>query len=210
MLVETLLIQYGYFAVFGTVLFVGEFAVIAAGILAQQGYMRLDIVIAVVTVSAFISDQISFLIGRRLGLPYLEKKRKWQPRISKARRMLDRYRYTFILGFRFITVIHAFMPPVLGAIGYNVRRFTALNAIGAVLWAAINSLAGYFFGHALEKIFDDVNHYELWIIVGLAAAGLAAGIIIAWRRRKARKDNLPSGDLPTQVQDPQCAEIINM
>lgn len=189
MIIETFLLNYSYLAVFTAALFIGETSVMAAGFLAHQGYLRLDLVILVVTVSAFLGDQTTFLIGRWAGLRYLERRPKWQPRIGYVRRLMFRYGYTLILGFRFITVIHAFIPPIVGALGFDLRRFTALNAFGAVAWAVVNTMAGYLFGLALGAFIKDLHRYEAWVIAGLIALGLLAGAIVSYRLQRMRRNS---------------------
>jgi membrane protein DedA with SNARE-associated domain len=185
MTLELFLLHYGYLAVFGAAGLVGETAVIAAGFLAHQGYLRLEWVMAVVMAAGFIADQTSFLVGGWVGIHYLERKPNWQPRIAQVRRLMYRYGYVLILGFRFIIVLHAFIPPVLGALGFDRKRYTKLNALGACLWAVVNAMIGYLFGMAIEPLVDDFRQYELWVVAGFVAAGILAGLIIGlFLRRK--------------------------
>jgi membrane protein DedA with SNARE-associated domain len=185
MSLEIFLLHYGYLAVFGAAAFIGETAVIAAGFLAHQGYLSLEWVIAIAVVSGFLADQTSFLVGRWVGIHYLERKPNWQPYVAQVRRLMNRYGFVLILGFRFIMVIHTFIPPVLGALGFERRRYTRLNAFGALLWAVGNSLIGYLFGMAVAPFVNDLRQYELWIIAGFGLAGVLAALIISlFLRRK--------------------------
>lgn len=200
MAIETFLLNYGYPAVFAGVLLIGETSVMAAGFLAHQGYLRLDLIIIVATVSAFLGDQTGFLIGRKVGLSYLERKPKWQPRLDHVRRLANRYGDALILGFRFLALVHDVVPPALGALKFNPRRFTLLNLFGAALWAAANAVAGYLFGLALSSFIQDLRRIELWVILGLIALGLTVGAIVSYRSRRMKinppaKENQPKNGL---------------
>jgi membrane protein DedA with SNARE-associated domain len=57
---------------------------------------------------------------------------------------------------------------------FSAWRFFYLNALGALFWATVMTLAGYAFGHAFEMVLDDVKRYEFWIIglILLCAGGV--------------------------------------
>lgn len=77
-----------------------------------------------------------------------------------------------ILGFRFLYGVRSVTPFVIGASDFAPARFVALNACGALLWAATIGTGGYLVGHALEIVLGDIKRYE-WEILGLIAlAGL--------------------------------------
>ena len=54
----------------------------------------------------------------------------------------------------------------------------------------MTSLAGYFFGQAIEMVMEGVKHYEARIVIGLTAIGITAWLIRCWvllRRRDGRE-----------------------
>jgi membrane protein DedA with SNARE-associated domain len=52
-----------------------------------------------------------------------------------------------------------------------------------VLWACLLAGIGWVFGRAAELGLNEIEHYEMWLLLGLAA-----GVVIAWwtRRNRAR------------------------
>jgi len=65
-------------------------------------------------------------------------------------------------------------------------RFIALNLLGAVIWAVVVGGAGYLFGHAVELALPDAKRYGIWLLPGIAAAGLAVWLWQTLRKRAAR------------------------
>jgi membrane protein DedA with SNARE-associated domain len=60
-----------------------------------------------------------------------------------------------------------------------VRRFLPLSAAAATVWALINGLEYYWFGHALAGA-------DTWVQVLLVLAGVAWLVLsVAWMRRRA-------------------------
>jgi membrane protein DedA with SNARE-associated domain len=109
---------YGLLIIFLGVLLEGEFRIIIAGILCQQGTLALGETIAVAIVSAFLSDQIWFQLGRHYGqsllnrFPFLVKhQHKIQPWVKTKSD-------TIAFAGRFIYGTHQ-CPPINQVLGTN-------------------------------------------------------------------------------------------
>jgi len=70
---------------------------------------------------------------------------------------------------------------VIGISGVSSSRFALLNMLGAIVWAVIIALVGYYFGALLEVLIKDLKHIEVSVLIGILVAG---GGIWIWRLTK--------------------------
>ncbi len=181
-----LVAAYGYLAVlFGTML-EGETVVLVAGFLAHQGHLSVPWIIVCAIIGSSISDQGIFFLTRLRGAGFL---RRFPKAEAKVRAMSEKVRARpvalslFALFFRFFYGFRNIAPIFLGLSAIPSLRFVCLNAVGAVLWAAIFSLGGWWFARALSVITDNLPKYELLFAGLLLAAG--AGFHLYHRLRSA-------------------------
>jgi membrane protein DedA with SNARE-associated domain len=180
---ESFITAYGYPALgIGTLLEGGVVGMIAGG-LAHRGYMQLGWVILVIFGCAFFADQFFFQVGKRNGENLLAKRPAWEPQVNRVRRFLVRYHVIAVLGFRFIYGMRTITPIVIGASGFDTRRFALLNLCSTFLWAIVVGFSGYYFSHFLETLFSDVRHH----IIAVLIAGLVFGVGIWQGRRWLRR-----------------------
>jgi len=185
MTLETILATYGYPAVFAATFFEGETALVIAGFLANRGYLALPWVMVSAFLGAFAGDQMYFLIGRTRGTAFLARRPRWQARVDKIHRGLERYQTAVMLGFRFVYGFRIATPFVIGLTGFSAVRFAALNALGAALWAVTVSGAGYLFGRVIETLLGDLRKYERVVIIALVAAAAVLFVVHRIRERRA-------------------------
>ena len=179
MTLEAFITAYGYPAlVIGTLLEGGVVGMVAGG-LAHRGYLQLPWVICVIFGCSFGADQFFFRVGKRNGMALLAKRPKLEPQVDRVRRFLVTYHIIAVLGFRFIYGMRTITPIVIGASGFDTRRFVLLNLCSTLLWATVVGCSGYFFSHFLETFLSDVRHHIVAIVlVGVVVSG---GIWV-WRR----------------------------
>jgi membrane protein DedA with SNARE-associated domain len=186
MSVEQLISTYGYLAVLVGTFLEGETILVIAGFMAHRGYLRLLGVILAAFAGTLCSDQLFFLLGRRHGQRFLDRRPAWQPRAETVRRLLDRHPVAVTLGFRFLYGVRNVTPLIIGASGFSPRRFFVLNIAGAALWAAVVATLGYLLGHTIEVLLEDARKYEQIVIGALIAAGVGLWCWKRWRNRHHR------------------------
>lgn len=190
-MLETPIQSYGYAALFVGTFVEGETILVIAGFAAHRGWLSLPWVMVVAFCGSLAGDQLWFYVGRRKGIAFVAARPAWAQRADRVR-MLTRGRYgvVVVLGFRFLYGLRSVTPLVLGASGYDMRRFTVLNVAGAAVWSVVVALAGYFFGQVAELVIEDVKRYELLLVVMLLLAGAVAWSWRALRRhRRSSKDD---------------------
>jgi len=171
MTLETIVAAYGYPALFVGTILEGESILVIAGFLAHRGLLFLPWVVLIAFIGSFFGDQLFFHVGRNKGRSFLDKRPKWQPKVSKVQRMFDKYNTSLILGFRFLYGLRTVTPFMFGMSNVSTKKFMILNAVGALIWAIVVGLLGFIFGHVFQAFLDDFKQYELWIIVGAVLTG---------------------------------------
>jgi membrane protein DedA with SNARE-associated domain len=184
--IQQLIENYGYVAVVIGTFLEGETVVILAGFAAHRGYLDLSLVMTAAFAGTFVGDQLYFYLGRRHAALLMRLHPRWEPRIVRVLQLVRRYRVLIILGFRFIYGIRTVTPFALGMGKVPSRIFVPLNLLGALVWSAAVSFAGYLFGEAMTIFLGNLRHYEVIILLGMALAGLVVWLIYLWRVNRGK------------------------
>jgi membrane-associated protein len=163
----------------------GETAVVVGGVVAERGGVDLLPLIGFVWLAAVGGDLVSFLLGRRLGRPFLERHgprfQLGPERLARVDRFYGRHGGKAVLLGRFTGLVRAVSPFVAGASGLALRRFVLWSAAGALLWAATFTLVGYGFSES----FAESGETAARIGAGGALAA-ALGLLAVSRLRSGR------------------------
>lgn len=159
----------------------GDSLLFIVGALCGAGLMDWSVAASLMLAAAILGDQTNYMIGRYFG----PKVFQWENSrffnrnaFNQAHDFYERYGGVTIIIARFMPFIRTFAPFVAGVAEMTRSKFTAYNAIGAILWVIGLTAAGYFFGNLpwvqanLSKII-----WALVIVPGLIA------IFSGWRAR---------------------------
>jgi membrane-associated protein len=125
----------------------GDSVLFSAGLVAAaKGNINIALLVVVILAAAFFGDQVGFVIGRVVGRPYLDKRTSPRMRrmIERSERFYENTGWWAVVAARFFPWIRTFVPPIAGASKMNYYKFLSANALGAVLWGAGITLAGYY------------------------------------------------------------------
>jgi len=125
----------------------GDSILFSAGLVsASRNNLNIALLCGVIFIAAFFGDQIGYVLGRTIGRSYLE--RKTSPRINRmigrAERFYDHSGWWAVVAARFFPWIRSFIPPVAGVAKMNYYKFLSANALGALIWGAGITLAGFY------------------------------------------------------------------
>lgn len=191
MTLQSLIENYGYFAILIGTFLEGETIVILGGFAAQLGYLELPWVIASAIAGSFSGDQLYYYLGRHWGPRIIARRLSWQESAQKVYNLLHRHQYFLILTFRFYYGLRNVTPFAVGSAQVPRTRFFVLNLIGAVVWALAFSYAGFLSSEAMELFLGDLKRYEILALGGLVGLGIAIWVVTLIRhRRKARQHGL--------------------
>jgi membrane-associated protein len=173
----------------------GETAVVVGGVVAERGGVELVPLIGLVWLAAAAGDLISFLLGRRLGRPFLERHGERfglnAERMARVDRFYERHGGKAVLLGRFTGLIRAVSPFVAGASGLGLRRFVVWSLAGALLWASTFTLVGY----AFSESFAESGASAARIAAGAAlAGGLLLLVVARLRSRRQAAARLDAGE----------------
>ena len=127
----------------------GDSLLFSAGLVAStRDDINIVFLILAVFLAAFIGDQVGYVIGLKVGRPYLEKHQSKQmiKMVTKSERFYERYGWWSVVIARYIPWVRTFVPPIAGAAKMNYYQFLSANALGALLWGAGITLAGFYAG----------------------------------------------------------------
>lgn len=179
---EPTLNQFGYLAVFGVVLIEdfgvplpGETLLILGAVYAGTGRLNVFLVGLLGFLGALIGDNIGFAIGHFGGRPLIERFGRYvfltPARIDAATRFFERRGAWIIVLARFIEGLRQANGIIAGTTGMHWARFLAFNALGAALWVAVWTTAGYFFGDNIDAIYNAITRYGAYV-------GIAIGVLL--------------------------------
>lgn len=180
-MLEHLLARWGYLAVFVGTALEGEAILLVGAAMAHRGLLSLPLVALSALAGSVVGDQLWFLLGRRAGSPWLERRPALQKQVAVVERWMRRWGTAFVIGFRFLYGLRTISPIVLGASGYPLTRFVPLNLLGAALWAVCFASAGYGLGAALRSLLGHATRAEE---AAIAAVLVALLLLFAIRRRE--------------------------
>jgi membrane-associated protein len=164
----------------------GDSILFSAGLVAAaHGNINIVILVSVILAAAFFGDQVGFVIGRVVGRPYLDKHQspRMQKMIANSERFYERTGWWAVVAARFFPWIRTFVPPIAGASKMNYYKFLSANAVGAVLWGAGITLAGYY-----AASLPWVKTFSYAIAAFFIAASIVSGIVNYLRHRQPRQN----------------------
>ena len=184
---------HGYWVLFIGTFLEGEAILLLAGFLAFEGYLNVPGVIGTAWAGSFLGDQCYFYLGRLQGRGLLKRFHSIARKFREALKMIEKYgKYVafisrFTYGFRIV------LPIILGITNLAPRTFLWINLVSAFIWAVAFSLGGYLFGKSASLVFDDVSHYEKYLVLLLFCFVFMAWCIHAyhvWKLKKPARDRL--------------------
>ena len=127
----------------------GDSILFSAGLVAaSRSDINIVVLVFLIFLAAFIGDQVGYVLGRKIGRPYLDKRKspRVQKMIIRSEKFYEKYGWWSVVIARYFPWIRTFVPPIAGTVKMNYYKFLSANALGALLWGAGITSAGYFSG----------------------------------------------------------------
>jgi membrane-associated protein len=150
----------------------GETALIAAAIVASQGNLQIEFVIAVAALAAIIGDNAGYLISRESALlerpgPFERRRRRV---LELGQPFFERHGPMAVFVGRWILGLRTWASWLAGANKMPWRSFAIWNAAGGISWATTIGLVAYFVGSTATSAITAFALGGLLVVV-FAAAG---------------------------------------
>lgn len=144
----------------------------------------------IITLSAITGSQVGFWFGTRVS-PALFRKRKrnWffnEDTILRSQKVIDRYGPRAIVLARFIPVLRALVPMLVGMIGMDSKKYLRYNIIGGLLWGGVLLLLGYGLG-SIPAVRENL---EIWVVGFVVVSSLPFPVEILRDYLKRRKKKI--------------------
>ena len=169
----------------------GDSLLFTAGFLIFTGVLNVNIVITILVlfIAAAIGDSVGYAFGNKAGPRIFSKpdarlfKKEY---LIQAQEFYEKHGAKTIVLARFIPIVRTFAPIVAGASNMSYRRFIAFNLLGAFLWTAGVTGAGYFLGSWFEMAGIDIDKVILPIIAVIIIISVLPPAIHIFKDKKNR------------------------
>lgn len=166
----------------------GDSLLFGAGAVAalKPEILHIGWMVTLLTAAAIAGDTVNYWIGRWVGPRAFSGKIRFlqQKHLLRTQEFYEKYGGKTIILARFVPIVRTFAPFVAGIGLMNYRLFIAYNVLGGILWVAICTLGGYFFGNIpwVKENFEVV----VVAIVAVSVLPMVWEFYLEHRRRKVR------------------------
>ena len=151
--------------------------------LASQGQLSIELVIAVAAVAAIVGDNFGYMLGARFGRRLLERPGRTQERrlvaLEQGEQLFERHGPKAVFIGRWIALLRIWAAWLAGMASMRWRTFLLWNALGGICWALFFGLLGYYGGEAAAEL---VARLGVGIAIALGAAAVATWVVVHRRR----------------------------
>lgn len=167
----------------------GDSLLFAAGTFAAVGSLNPWLLFILLSVAAVAGDTANYWIGNKIGeraytgeIKFIKKEH-----LERTHRFFEKHGGKTIFLARFVPIVRTFAPFVAGISKMSYTYFLSYNIFGGIVWVAIFTFAGYFFGNIP---FVRAN-FELVIVAILVISVLP--IFFEWM--KARRESKTTAEI---------------
>jgi membrane protein DedA with SNARE-associated domain len=168
----------------------GETALIAAAVLASQGKLEIELVIAFAALGAIIGDNIGYSIGRKGGRWVLMRPGRFRSQrlsvLETGEPFFERHGPKAVFFGRFVLALRVWASWLAGATRMQWRSFLFWNACGGITWATVVGLLAYFLGNSAGSALEAFGIIGLTAVLVAVATGLF--LHLRHRRRASRRE----------------------
>jgi membrane-associated protein len=158
-----------------------------AGAISAAGDLNVHALVVILIVAAVAGDSLNYSIGRYLGpkvFRFDDSRFFKRAHVDRTHAFFERHGGKAIIIARFVPIIRTYAPFVAGIGAMSYRRFLMFNVTGAVLWVALLTYAGFFFGN-LPLVKNNLTA----VILGIIVISVIPAIVEYLRAKRASQGN---------------------
>jgi membrane-associated protein len=129
----------------------GDSLLFAAGALAavEGSPLNVGILFVLLGFAAILGDTVNYWIGHYIGPRAFSGKVRFLKKeyMDKTHAFYEKHGGKTIILARFVPIVRTFAPFVAGVGAMTYPKFITYNVVGGIVWVAIFTFAGYFFGN---------------------------------------------------------------
>nr|AEQ20527.1 DedA membrane associated protein [uncultured bacterium CSLC2] len=190
--ITTILSTYGLVAVYLATFLFGENGILAAFILAAQGYLSPESVFVYALLGSLSADVFWFWVSRVFKSSYEKRFPRTAPEVTSPflLRMADKHTFLFLTFIKFLFGMRIFFTLyILLKKHISFTRYLLINVVGTVLFIGVLFPIGWFLGKGLESAFLFEKGFRgvlSTLVVVLILAHAVPRIVLWLSKRRAR------------------------
>lgn len=160
---------------------------LAAGFMASQGILDLNMVIFVCIIGGILGYMLGYYLGNKTGTKIFEGKEDFfeeKEYLKKAMEMHKKYENLALVTARFFP-IRAFISYIAGASRMDYKTFMFYNVLGAILWVLPLTLIGYHFGEFISP--EDLDGFLVVFVVFIVVIATMVPVAMHILKSKNKK-----------------------
>ena len=147
----------------------GDSLLFITGLCIASGIISVNIWVAVILliIAAIVGNLTGYWIGYKAGPALFKKpdsKLFRKEYVDKTHGFFEKYGARAIILARFVPIVRTFITAVAGIGRMNFREYFAYSTIGAVLWAGLVTVAGYFLGD-IDVVKNNIEKVLILIVL---------------------------------------------
>ena len=147
----------------------GDSLLFITGLCIASGIISVNIWVAVISliIVAIAGNLTGYWIGYKAGPALFKKpdsKLFRKEYVEKTHGFFEKYGARAIILARFVPIVRTFITAVAGIGRMNFREYFVYSSIGAVLWAGLVTVAGYFLGD-IDVVKNNIEKVLILIVL---------------------------------------------
>lgn len=170
----------------------GDSLLFTVGFLIFTGVLNVNLAVTILIlfIAAALGDSVGYSFGRRVGHRIFNRpdaRLFKQEYLQRAQSFYEKHGAKTIVIARFIPIVRTFAPIVAGAGKMPYKKFLAFNIIGAFIWTAGVTSAGYFLGQWFHAMGWEIDQILLPIIAIIIFISVLPPAIHIFKNKKNRE-----------------------
>ena len=160
----------------------GDSLLFAAGTFAALGSLNIWFLFLLLASAAVLGDTVNYWIGHYIGDRAYNIKWIKREYLERTQHFFDKYGRSTIFLARFVPLVRTFAPFVAGIGHMPYGAFISYNIFGGIVWVALFTFAGYFFGNI-----PFIRHNFSFVVLAIVLISVVPMIVEAVKAQREGK-----------------------